>query len=111
MLVVSSSELEGIFHRRNEEYINRIAEERQNGSLREWMQSEFGVGQRKRLEKEREQAKERMKEETKVSAERAEAEGRALFREISMVLVLRRCGKLDSGLSMNIEGIGEFFLK
>ncbi len=76
-LVVSSSELECILHRRKEECINQIVKERENGPLGEWMHSEFVVGRQKRLEKEREQARERMKEETKVSAERAESEGRA----------------------------------
>ncbi len=76
-LVVSSSELEGILHQRKEECINQIVEEQQNGSLGEWMQSEFVAGRQKRLEKERDQAKERMENAMKISAERAEAEGRA----------------------------------
>ncbi len=75
-LIVSSSELEGILHQRNEGCIDQIVDERQNGSLGEWVQSEFVVGQRKRLEKEREQAEQRMENAMKVGAERAEAEGR-----------------------------------
>jgi len=77
LVVMSSSKLEGLLHQRNKESINQIVKERENGSLEEWMQSEFVVGWQKRLEKEREQAKERMEEVMKVSVERAEAEGRA----------------------------------
>ena len=76
-LVVSSSELEGILHRRKEDCINQIVKERENGPLGEWMQSEFVVGRRKRLQKEREQAKERMENAMKMRAEHAEADGRA----------------------------------
>jgi hypothetical protein len=75
-LVVSSSKLEGILHQRNKECINQIVEERQNGLLGEWMLSEFAVERRRRLEKEREQAKERMETGMKVGAERAKAEVR-----------------------------------
>ncbi len=77
-IVVSSLELEDIIHQRNlKECFDKIVEERQNERLKEWMQSEFAIGRRKRLEKEREQAKERMEKEMMASAERGEAEGRA----------------------------------
>ncbi len=46
-LVVSSSGLEGILHRRKEECINQIVEERENRPSGEWMQSKFVVGRRK----------------------------------------------------------------
>ncbi len=73
LLVMSLSKLEGILHRRMEECINIVKEQQ----LEEWMQSEFAVGQRKRLEKEREQVKERMEKKMKDSAKLAEEKGRA----------------------------------
>lgn len=75
-LVVSSIKLESILKWRMEECLNKVAEERKNGRLKEWMWSEFVIGQRKRLEKEREQTKERMEREMKGASERAEREGR-----------------------------------
>ena len=77
-IVASSFELEGILHRRNlQECFEKVVRERPNERLKGWMQSEFAIGRRKRLEKEREQAKERMEKEMMASAGRGEAEGRA----------------------------------
>src|SRR6266511_2809594 len=59
-----------------EKCIGQIMDERENEQLKRWMGSEFEVGRRKRLEKEREQAKERVEKEMKISAEHAEREGR-----------------------------------
>jgi len=75
-LVVSSITLEGILRRRMEKCVNTIAEERGNQRLKEWMSSEFVIGQRKRLEKDKGQARERVEKEMKVASERAEREGR-----------------------------------
>jgi hypothetical protein len=75
-LVASSITLEGILRRRMEKCADQVAEERGNRRLKEWMQSEFVIGQRKRLEKERGEMKERMEEEMKAASERAEGEGR-----------------------------------
>ena len=66
-LIVLLSEMEGILHQRKEECIDQIVEERGNGPLKEWMQSEFKVGWLKRLEKKMEQAKERMEKGLKPS--------------------------------------------
>jgi hypothetical protein len=50
-LVVSSITLEGILRQRMEKCVNTIAEDRGDQRLKEWMSSEFVVGQRERLEK------------------------------------------------------------
>jgi hypothetical protein len=78
-LVASSITLEGILHRRMEKCIDEVAEERGNTRLKEWMLSEFVVGQRKRLEKERGEMKARMEEEMKAARGRAEREGQLLM--------------------------------
>jgi hypothetical protein len=75
-LVTSSITLEGILGRRMEKCIDEVAEERGDRQLKEWMQSEFEIGQRKRLEKERAETKERMEKAMKAANERAEREGR-----------------------------------
>jgi len=59
------------------------AEEQGNKQLKEWMQFEFAIGRRKRLEKERGQTKERMEKEMKAASERAEKGGR-LWRDQEM---------------------------
>jgi len=105
-LAASSITLEGILHRRMKECIDKVAsrdaagnapkstapslsapvnatkgkavaaEEQGSRRLKEWMQSEFVIGQRKRLEKEREKTEERMEKEMKAASERAESGGR-----------------------------------
>jgi hypothetical protein len=105
-LAVSSITLEGILDRRMKECIDKVAsrdaagnapkstapsssapvnatkgkavatEEQGSRRLKEWMQSEFVIGQRKRLEKEREKALERMEKEMKAASERAKSGGR-----------------------------------
>lgn len=105
-LAASSITLEGILHRRMKECIDKVAsrdaagntpkstapsssalvnategkavtaEEQGSRRLKEWMQSEFVIGQRKRLEKEREKTGERMEKEMKAASERAESGGR-----------------------------------
>lgn len=75
-LIVSSIKLEGILRRRMEECSATVAEKREDGQLKEWMRSEFVIGQRQRLEKEKGEAKERMEKARKSASERAEKEGR-----------------------------------
>ncbi|KDR69085.1 hypothetical protein GALMADRAFT_145807 [Galerina marginata CBS 339.88] len=72
---MSSTALEHIFHQRMEVCINKVASERGNKRLKAWMWSEFAIGQRKRLEDEKAQAKERMEKEMKGASEHAEKEG------------------------------------
>jgi len=90
-LLASSITLEGILDRRMKECIDKVvsqdgagnaterkavtAKEQENRRLKKWMQSEFVVGQQKRLEKERGQMKERMEKGMKAASERAESEG------------------------------------
>ena len=76
-LLVSSFELEDILHQRMEECVKQVVTEWENDRLGVRLRSEFRVERRKRLKKEREEAKERMDKEMKNNAERAEAEGRA----------------------------------
>ena len=59
--------------------VKQVVAERKNERLGEWMLSEFVVGRRKRLEKEREEAKRRMTKETKCSSERV---GRAQWKDL-----------------------------
>ena len=91
-LLASSIALEGILDRRMKECIDKVvsqdgaanategkavtAEEQENRRLKKWMQSEFVIGQQKRLEKERGKTKERMEKGMKAASERAESEGR-----------------------------------
>ena len=75
-LAVSSITLEGILHRRMEDCIDKIAKGWRNQRLKEWMWSEFIIGQRKRLDQENGQRKERMEGEMKAASEWAEREGR-----------------------------------
>jgi len=76
-LLISSLDLEDVLYQRMEECVKQIVTKEQNEQLKEWMRSEFAVGQQKRLEKERGHVKERMAKEMKISAECAETEGRA----------------------------------
>ncbi|KDR65859.1 hypothetical protein GALMADRAFT_1217114 [Galerina marginata CBS 339.88] len=71
-LIMSSTALEDILRRRMEVCINKVTKAQENGRLEAWMRNEFDVGQRKRLEEEREQQKERMEKEMKGASERAE---------------------------------------
>lgn len=75
MFIHLSAKLEDILHRRMEECVAKL-EEGGKKHLRDWLWSEFWIGQRKRVEREREQAKARMIEEQKAAAGRAEREGR-----------------------------------
>jgi hypothetical protein len=76
LLLVFSIKLEDKLHKRREECIEKVAEERRNGRSKEWIRSELKIGRQKRLEGEREKMKERMEKEMKAASERAEREGR-----------------------------------
>lgn len=76
-LLVSSMAVEAILYRRMEGCISKIHSERKDDRLRDWMKSEFHVGQRMRLEKERQEAKERMEGTMRNASDRAERKGRS----------------------------------